>query len=152
MSYSGPLPVAHGGDRVACDSTPMAGSSTPRLRALSFGSNGDKHTVTRKEKQVETLKGNGKVYEGNRFLCDVRYCITVIQQWDRAGDQWLEGYRRIEGYVRSRTEDAVRTEDATPPELEGKREVALHIEGQPPLYFFITDPDTGRFAITRDWK
>jgi hypothetical protein len=109
-------------------------------------------TVTRKEKQVEKLQGNGKVYEGDRFLCDVRYFITVIQQWDRPGDQWLEGYRRIEGYVRSRTEDAVRTEDATPPELEGKREVVLHIEGRPPLYFFITDPDTGRFAITRDWK
>ena len=94
--------------------------------------------VTRKETPVEQLQGTGKFVEGNRFLCDVRYFITVIQEWDRAGDQWLEGYRRIEGYVRSRTEDAVRTEDATPLELEGKQEVALHIEGRPPLYFFIS--------------
>ena len=108
--------------------------------------------VTRKETPVEQLQGTGKVCEGNHFLCDVRYFIAVIQEWDRAGDEWLEGHRRIEGYVRSRTEDAVRTEDATPPELEGKQEVALHIEGRPPLYFLITDPDTGRIMITRDWK
>jgi hypothetical protein len=63
--------------------------------------------VERKETPVEQLQGTGKVYEGNRFLCDVRYFITVIQEWDRAGDEWLEGHRRIEGYVRSRTEDAV---------------------------------------------
>lgn len=67
--------------------------------------------------------------QGRQFRCDARYFNTVIQQWDRAGDQWLEGYRRIEGYLSSRIEDAVRTEDATPPELEGKQEVALHVEG-----------------------
>jgi hypothetical protein len=108
--------------------------------------------ATRRETTLEKLQGTGKVYEGKRFLCDARYFFTVIQQWDRAGDQWLEGYRRIEGYVRSCTEDAVRTEDATPPELEGKQEVVLHIDGRAPLFFFITDPDTGRIAITRDWK
>jgi hypothetical protein len=102
--------------------------------------------VTRKETPVEHFQGTGKVYEGSRFLCDVRYFITVIQEWDRADDEWLEGHRRIEGYVRSRTEDA------TPPELEGKQEVALHIEGRPPLYFLIADPDTGRIMTTRDWK
>jgi hypothetical protein len=36
--------------------------------------------VTRKETPVEQLQGTGKVYEGNRFLCDVRYFITVIQE------------------------------------------------------------------------
>jgi hypothetical protein len=107
--------------------------------------------VMRRETPVEKLQGNGKVYEGGRFLCDVRYFITVIQQWNSADDQWLEGHRRIEGYVRSRTDDAVSTEDATPPELVGKQEVALHIDGKPPLYLFISDPDSGRIMITRHW-
>jgi hypothetical protein len=53
--------------------------------------------------------------------------------------------------VRSRTDDAVSTEDAAPPELVGKQEVALHIDGRPPLYFLVSDPDTGRIMITRHW-
>jgi hypothetical protein len=107
--------------------------------------------VTRRETPVETFQGNGKVYEGGRFLCDVRYFITVLQQWNRSNGLWVEGHRRIEGFVRSRTDDAVSTEDAAPPELVGKQEVALHIDDRPPLYLLISDPDTGRIMITRHW-
>ena len=46
---------------------------------------------------LQTLRGTGKVYDRNQFLCDARYCVTVHQAIVYAGSQPSAGVTDIKG-------------------------------------------------------
>jgi hypothetical protein len=46
---------------------------------------------------LQTLRGIGKVYAGNQFLCEVRYSVTVHQGIVYAGSQPRAGVTDIKG-------------------------------------------------------
>jgi hypothetical protein len=46
---------------------------------------------------LQTMRGMGKVYAGNQFVCDVRYTVTVHQGIVYAGSQPRTGTTDIKG-------------------------------------------------------
>ncbi len=48
---------------------------------------------------LQTLRGTGRVFAGNSFLCDVRYSVTVNQGIVYAGSQPRTGATDIKGTV-----------------------------------------------------
>lgn len=96
---------------------------------------------TTRSKHVETLRGKGKVYEGETYLCDVSYRLYVYQDvvTSRTFKQTssAEGHPEITGAI----------SECDMFDLLGKKNLTLHLKDGRRLKFFVRN-DKGQITAT----
>lgn len=96
---------------------------------------------------LESPEGRGKVFEEERFICDVEYSLQVTQIMTsfRAGmgpEEWVRGNVSIDGYI-----------EAEPRELHNMmmKRLVLRLKDGRRIEFFVTNSGTGSMRCSGDF-